>query len=106
MIAQKDIHFSNSMVEGVNKIMKYRYLFRHELLDFEHVKRYLETAVEQYNNRPHGTLFGLTPHEVFNGQIPHKNRFAVQKQQAKILRIAENKALLCDNCAFLVEKQE
>jgi hypothetical protein len=24
-ITQKDIHFSNSMVEGVNKIMKYHY---------------------------------------------------------------------------------
>ena len=94
------------MIESVNKIMKYSYLFRHEILDFEHLKHSLASAVEQYNNRPHGALFGLTPCEAFHGKIPDKNHFKEQKIQAKILRIAENKALACDNCAFLVEKQE
>jgi len=50
-------------------------------------------------------LYGLTPHEVFNGKIPDKNLFKSQMQQAKILRIAENKTLSCDNCAFTIEKQ-
>jgi len=103
LIAQKDIHFSNSMVESVNKQMKYGFLYRQELLDFEHVERYLATAVERYNNRPLKVLSGFTPYEVFHGSIPDKNRFAVQRQQAKILRIAENKATTCDNCAFTVE---
>ena len=105
LIAQKDIIFSNSMIEAVNKKIKYNFLYRHELLDFNHVERFLATAVEKYNNRPHSSLFGLTPYEVFNGATPDKDRFAVQKQQAKILRIAENKALVCDNCAFVIEKQ-
>ena len=106
LIAQKDIQFSNSMVEAVNKLMKYGFLFRQELLDFNHVERYLEIAVEQYNNRFHYALLGLTPHEVFDGAIPDKNLFKEQKQQAKILRIAENKALSCDNCAFTIENKE
>ena len=72
LVAQKDIRFSNSMIEAVNKRMKYDFLFRTQLLDFEHTKRFLETAVEQYNNRPHTALFGLTPYEVFNGAIPDK----------------------------------
>ena len=105
-VAQKDIHFSNSIVEVVNKLMKYDFLFRQELLDFDHVQRYLETAVETYNNRPHYTLLGLTPYEVFHGQVPDKNLFKEQEEQAKILRIAENKALACDNCAFLIENNE
>ena len=105
LIAQKDIHFSNSMIEAVNKRIKYDFLFRQQLLDFDHVRRFLETAVEQYNNRPHSALYGLTPHEVFNGKPPNKNLFTAKIQQAKILRIAENKALSCDSCAFTLEKQ-
>ena len=103
LIAQKDICFSNSMIESVNKKMKYNFLFRQNLLDFNHVERFLETAVEQYNNRPHSALFGLTPHEVFYGAIPNKALFRTQIEQAKVLRKAENKALSCDNCAFLVK---
>ena len=92
------------MVEAVNKRMKYDFLFRHQLLDFEHTKRFLETAVEQYNNRPHSALFGLTPYEVFNGAKPDKNRFKEQIQYAKILRKAENKALVCHSCVLSAEK--
>ena len=73
LIAQKDIRFSNSMVEAVNKCIKYDFLFCQQLLDFEHTQRFLETAVEQYNNRPHSALFGFTPYEVFNGAKPNKN---------------------------------
>jgi hypothetical protein len=76
------------------------------LLDFEHTERFLETAVEQYNNRPHSALFGFTPYEVFHGAIPDKTLFKPQIEQSKTLRKAENKLLACDNCAFSLEKQE
>jgi len=105
LIAQKDIHFSNSMIEAVNKRIKYDFLFREQLADFESVKRFLETAVEQYNNRPHSALFGLTPHEVFYGATPDKTLFKDQINRAKLLRKAENKALSCHNCAFTSENQ-
>ena len=105
-IAQKEIRFSNSMIEAVNKRMKYDFLFRNELLDFEHTQRFLENAVVQYNNRPHSALFGLTPLEVFHGAKPDKNLFKDQILHAKILRKTENKALSCHSCAFSSEKQE
>jgi transposase InsO family protein len=105
LVAQKDIVFSNSMIEAVNKRMKYDFLFRTELLDFEQTSRYLETAVEQYNNRPHSALFGLTPKEVFNGAKPDKNLFKEQKKQAKLLRKEENKTLSCPNCDFTIENE-
>jgi len=76
------------------------------LFDFEHTKRFLEVAVEQYNNRPHSALFGLTPHEVFYGTIPDKTLFKAQMEQAKILRKTENQALSCNNCAFLIENSK
>ena len=105
LVAQKDIRFSNSMVEAVNKRMKYDFLFRNQLLDLEHTQRFLETAVVQYNNRPHTGLHGFTPHEVFNGVKPDRNHFKPQLEQAKILRKAENKALSCGSCAFSPENQ-
>jgi len=106
LVAQKDIRFSNSMVEAVNKRMKYDFLFRAQLLDFDHVERFLETAVAQYNNRPHSALYGFTPIEVFNGAKPDKALFKSQIEQAKILRKAENKALSCDSCTFIIENPE
>lgn len=104
LTAQIDILFSNSMVESVNKKMKYDFLYRYDLLDFEQTERYLEKAVARYNSRPFDALHGLTPQEVFGGEIPDKDRFAAQRQQAKERRIAENKATTCDNCALKVEK--
>lgn len=106
LIAQKDIQFSNSMVEAVNKRMKYDFLFRQQLLDFNHTQRFLTVAVEQYNHRPHSALYGLTPYEVFHGRAPDKTLFNPQKEQAKILRKAENIALSCDNCALIPLNQE
>ncbi|MDR0261614.1 MAG: integrase core domain-containing protein, partial [Sphingobacterium sp.] len=69
------------MIEAVNKQMKYSFLFRHQLLDFEHTQRFLKTAVEQYNNRPHSALFGFTPQEVFDGAKPNKYFFKPQMEQ-------------------------
>ena len=94
-----------TMVESVNKQMKYGFLFRQQLPDFEHAGRFLETAVDSYNNRPHSALFGLTPGEVFYGAVPNKTLFKPQMEQAKILRKAENKALTCNSCAFSSENQ-
>ncbi|MDL2230887.1 integrase core domain-containing protein, partial [Bacteroidales bacterium OttesenSCG-928-L19] len=106
LIAQKDIHFSNSMVEAVNKRVKYDFLFRQQLLDFAHTQRFLEVAVEQYNHRPHSSLYGLTPYEVFHGRAPDKALFKPQMEQAKILRKVENSALSCDSCLFIPQNQE
>jgi transposase InsO family protein len=105
LVAQKEIHFSNSMIEAVNKRMKYDFLFRVELLDFEHTRCFLETAVDEYNNRPHSALFGLTPKEVFYGAMPDRDLFKEQKEQAKRLRKVENKALSCPTCAFSIENK-
>ncbi|MDD4210393.1 MAG: integrase core domain-containing protein [Bacteroidales bacterium] len=105
LVAQKDIHFSNSMIEAVNKRMKYDFLFREQLLDFNHTQQFLDTAVKQYNNRPHSALFGYTPKEVFYGAIPNKHLFKPQMEQAKALRKTEKHALTCDSCAFTLDKQ-
>ncbi len=71
IIAQQDIIFSNSIVEAVNKIVKYRSLFLHNIPDIIALKKHLEKFVPVYNEiRPHCSLKGLTPSEVLAGLRP------------------------------------
>ena len=49
--------------------MKY-YLFKKDLTDINETMKYLNYSVDDYNYKPHGKLFGFTPSEVLNGQIP------------------------------------
>jgi hypothetical protein len=68
IIAGKDIHFSNSIVEACNKLLKYRYLFINEIPDFESLLEHLEKFIPIYNYiRPHVSLKGLTPYTAFTG---------------------------------------
>lgn len=98
LVAQTDIIFSNSMIEAVNKRMKYDFLFTTELLDFDQTKQFLSSAVDQYNNKPHSALFGLTPFEVFNGAIPDKLMFKNDIRQAALNRKTINLEAKCLNC--------
>lgn len=71
IIAQQDIIFSNSIVEAVNKIVKYRSLFLQDIPDIHALKTHLEMFIPVYNEtRPHCSLKGLTPSEVLAGLRP------------------------------------
>ncbi len=99
LIAQKDIIFSNSMVEAVNKTLKYRYLFQKELPDYKSTVKYLgKYAINAYNHRPHSALNGRTPYEVFHGIELDKNKIKQRFEQARTNRIKENRRQRCQNC--------
>lgn len=71
IIAQQDIIFSNSIIEAVNKIVKYRSLFLTDIPDIHALQKHLEIFVPVYNDkRPHVSLKGLTPSEVLSGLRP------------------------------------
>ena len=71
IIAQQDIIFSNSIVEAVNKIVKYRSLFLYNIPDINALQKHLEEFIPVYNEkRPHCSLKGLTPNEVLSGLRP------------------------------------
>ena len=86
------------MVEAVNKRMKYDFLFTVNLLDIQQTIQYLSWAVEQYNNKPHSALYGLTPKEVFNGMIPDKDMFKTAIKLAANKRKSINMNQQCLNC--------
>ena len=95
LIAQKDIIQSNSMVEAVNKHIKYYYLFKNELKDLQDTVTYLSTSVPDYNNKPHGRLYGLTPNEVLDGIVPDKKRFQQDMIKARLRRLEQNRLIEC-----------
>jgi hypothetical protein len=95
LIAQKDIIQSNSMVESVNKHIKYYYLFKNELKDLNDTFKYLSNSVPDYNNKPHGRLYGLTPNEVLNGNIPVKDNYQQDMIKARTNRLKHNRLIEC-----------
>ncbi len=58
-----DIQCSNSLIEAHNKVIKYNYLYKMPLADGEELKRAMEWICDDFNNRPHISLNGLTPNE-------------------------------------------
>ncbi|EQA78896.1 hypothetical protein LEP1GSC193_2851 [Leptospira alstonii serovar Pingchang str. 80-412] len=99
LIAQVDISYSNSMIEAVNKKMKYEFLFPKNPVSFEEVIDTLKDAVPQYNSRPSGVLFGFSPDQVLNGEVPDKHRFVEKIKEAAAKRPKINKQGLCDPCS-------
>lgn len=100
IIAQRDVEFSNSMIEAANKNLKYRFLYHMPIANFNDLCRCVPEAINDFNNRPHDVLGGLTPLEVLNGKITDKNAEAVYRKAATIKRIAQNKQQQCCNYSF------
>ena len=99
LVALKDIAFSNSMVEAVNKQMKYDYLFKRDFTSYKHVKQFLkEYAINDYNNRPYSALFGLTSYEVFNGMQPDRCMCRDKIKEAGKQRFIKNSGFKCEDC--------
>ena len=96
-IAQKDIIFSNSMVEASNKMLKYQYLFRKDLQDGLDLKKHLEFAIHDHNYvKPYGPLKGLIPLEALIG-IPFNYSIAKeQKHLATQERVKSNQNIQCN----------
>jgi putative transposase len=57
LVALRDVHFSNSMVEAVNKVLKYRCLLPQKIPDGATLVEIAESAIVDYNDRrPRGSL--------------------------------------------------
>jgi putative transposase len=95
IVAQRDVEFSNSMIEPANKNLKYRFLYHKNIPDFNSLCQYLPQAVDDFNNRPRDVLAGLTPAEVLKGKTIDKNLLHREILAAKAARIKENKMQKC-----------
>ncbi len=96
VVALKDIEYSNSAIEAINKILKNNYLNKMEIENRQHLEKNLKKVIHDYNQlRPHGSLNGLTPSEVYTGLksidiLPFSNKI-----QTRFDRIKENISTCC-----------
>ena len=95
--ALKDIAFSNSPIEAINKILK-RYLRYHKPTSFQGVQRVVDLFVYDYGSlRPHGALKGLTPMERYVDPARTLD-LCPAILGARARRIEENKRVNCSLC--------
>jgi hypothetical protein len=71
------------------------YLFKNELKDLNDTFKYLSMSVPDYNKKPHGRLFGLTPNEVLNGSEPAKDNYQNDIAEARKKRLLQNQSIEC-----------
>ncbi|CAN5527225.1 hypothetical protein BH10BAC1_BH10BAC1_19540 [soil metagenome] len=96
--ALKDVTFSNSPVEAINKTMKSRYLRGKHFETINELAIFLEWAVYDYNQiRPHYALAPKTPYEVYFNlklgfNLVNRRKKAVQD------RIKNNLNAKCKEC--------
>lgn len=102
MVAMRDILKSNAMIESVNKIIKYDYLFPRHLHSMQQVIDVMRNVViPDYNNkRPHGSLGGLTPLEAYRKKQVNHQKIHEEMKVASKERIQFNQNHLCESCAF------
>lgn len=100
LIAMKDILKSNAMVEAVNKIIKYDYLYPRHLLNQEQVFAVMKNIViPDYNTkRPHGSLGGLTPLEAYRKKKVNAKENREKLAEAFKARVEFNQNHICANC--------
>ncbi|MDC1265229.1 DDE-type integrase/transposase/recombinase [Flavobacteriaceae bacterium] len=99
LIAQKDVVFSNSMVEAVNKVIKHQFLYPKNISNSNQLHLSLEQAVSVYNNqRPQMSLGGNTPFETFTGMEIDLSKFTQHFNTQKTLRRQLNKNNICKGC--------
>lgn len=99
LIAQKDVLYSNSMVESVNKVIKHQFLFHKTIKDRNDLEKQLPESVQTYNTvRPQFSLDGNTPKETFAGtEIPFSTFSQKFKEQLQIRR-KHHQNNLCNRC--------
>lgn len=99
IIAQKDVVFSNSMVEALNKVIKHQFLYPKEIATEKQLANCLDQVVSVYNTvRPQMNLGGNTPKETFYGRSIDISRYTHGFKEQKALRNQLNRKNRCYAC--------
>ncbi|EMY79778.1 integrase core domain protein [Leptospira weilii serovar Ranarum str. ICFT] len=98
--AGKDVSFSNSPIEAINKITKYQCLYRQEIKNREELLKKLNEWIPIYNQeRPNRAgRYLLTPAEIYQGHSVDSELLKKQSKEAKKLRYDANRVASCGVC--------
>ena len=100
VLAQVDVHFSNSMIESWWRQLKHQWLYLNTLDSLETVRNLVKFFVEQHNEHvPHSAFEGQTPDEMYFGtgtEVPEK--LQVVRMLARQIRREANLARSCSAC--------
>lgn len=99
IVAQRDVVFSNSMIEATNKIIKHQFLFPLVIENKGQLLKVLKATKLTYNTiRPQMSLRGNTPQETYNGLTIDFYTYNKGFKEQKTLRIFQNKKSTCAGC--------
>ena len=99
VVAQKDIHFSNSQMEAVIKVTKHQFLLPKTIANQEELKTIVDKDLVTYNElRPQHALKGRTPFEVLNGIVLDAEELNKRNIKQRLKRIAFHQKNSCDGC--------
>ena len=99
-ITQKDIIYSNSMVEAVNKKLKYQHLFPFNNFSYSALVPHLEKQIPEYNTvSPHYAHKFSTPAQVYFGNTTDLEEVRAKLEIARKKRIIENQMVKCLICS-------
>jgi transposase InsO family protein len=101
VLAQVDVHFSNSMIEAWWRTLKHQWLFLHALTTLEQVERLVRFYVQQHNEvLPHAAFRGQTPDEMYFGKGAGVfEELEAKRVEARRKRLEANRAVSCAQCA-------
>jgi putative transposase len=97
--AMIDVQCSNSLIEAHNKVIKYNYLYRKSVSDGFQLINEVEFSVNNFNDRPHISLNGLTPNESHRNEKLDIELLRKMKVEAGIKRKQDNLKNRCEVCA-------
>ncbi|WP_431167670.1 DDE-type integrase/transposase/recombinase [Tenacibaculum halocynthiae] len=99
LIAQKDVVFSNSMIEAINKIIKHQFLHHKEIPDKTRLETIFQETVSIYNTiRPQMSLDGNMPIQTFKGKPIDFSAYSQKFNTQKAIRISQNTKSKCTKC--------
>ena len=93
-----DVHYSNSLIEAHNKVIKYNCLYRMNISDGSQLMKVFPMIVNDFNNRPHISLDGLTPNEAEQKLMLNRGQLRLHIKKATEARKAYNQNHRCKQC--------
>jgi len=99
LLSRKETHFSNSIIEAFFRMLKYNYLYHHEIVSKKSMEEHICYYIRQYNTViPHSSHNGYTPEEKYlkKDRTKEFEEIAKKHHEVRANRIKRNKG--CSAC--------